>query len=151
MNKLFQQTTAAGPQLAALLQTRTPPGASPQPPQSAPQGMPPQGMPPQTAPPSYSREEVDGHRNTLGVIHDALFELAQKPKGSLSKQDLYNAVADMIAGGAFSGKGEKEAIVAQLAQMPDDEAAIRQVVGQKLLRLASVREAYHQHFGAGED
>jgi len=113
-------------------------------PQGAPQGAGPAAAPPSQPPPSP--EELAAMHGSLGVIAKGLMDLASKPKGSLSKQDLYNSVADMIAGGAFSTPQEKQAIVAQLAQAPDNEAALRQLVGQKLLRVAQVHEAMRRHY-----
>jgi hypothetical protein len=97
----------------------------------------------------FSPDDIAGAHSSLGAIHDGLMSLATKPKGSLSKQDVFNSVAEMIAGGAFSTPQEKQAIVAQLAQMPDDEASIRQAVGQKLFRIGQMRALMQQHHPLG--
>lgn len=98
---------------------------------------------------SFSDQDAAGAHSTLKAVMDGLMSVATKPKGALSKQDVFNAVAEMIANGAFSTPQEKQAIVAQLAQMPDEEGAIRQMVGQKLLRVANLRDLMHQHYPPG--
>lgn len=83
----------------------------------------------------------------MAVVMKSLSDVAAKPPGAISKRDLFNAAADMIAGGAFSTPQSKQQLVAELTQVPDDETAIRQMVGSHLLRLAQVREMFHQRFG----
>jgi hypothetical protein len=109
------------------------------------------GAPPRAAtspqPFQFTGSEVTDARGHLGAVMGGLLALAAKPKGSLSKQDVYNAAADMIGQGAFSTPQAKQALVAQLAQLPDDEGSIRQMVGQHLMRLAGVRQQFHSQYG----
>jgi len=98
--------------------------------------------------PQIDPAQVADARAHMGVMTKALMALAAKPRGSLTKQDLFSAAADMIADGAFSTPQAKQQLVAEIAQTPDDEASIRQAVGSHLLQLAQIREFLHQHFGA---
>lgn len=111
-----------------------------QPPQASPQ--------PQAAQPSP--EEIAQARNDVAAMTKHLTALAMKPKGSLSKEDVFNAAADMIADGAFATPQAKQGLVAELAQLPDDESAIRAAVGQHLLFLAHAQDRMHSTFGPGE-
>lgn len=103
---------------------------------------------PQQAPPSP--EELGQARADVKAMTAGLMSLAAKPKGSLSKQDVYNAAADMIGQGAFSTPQAKQGLVAELAQMPDDETAIRQIIGQHLMFLAHAQDRIHATYGPGE-
>lgn len=106
----------------------------------------PQAMP--SGPPQIDPAQLLDARNHMGVMMRSLLALTAKPKGSLSKQDVFNSAADMIADGAFSTPMAKQQLVAEIAQMPDDESAIRQAIGGHLLKLAQSRDLIHQHFGA---
>lgn len=111
---------------------------------------PPQGAPAPQAPPQIAPPQIAQARAHAAAITKALMGLAAKPKGALSKEDLFNAAGDMIAEGAFPTPQAKQQLVAELAKVPDEEGAIRQMVGAHLLRLAQAREAFHQQFGPGE-
>jgi hypothetical protein len=117
-------------------------------PEGAPMGAPPPGPqgPPQPA--QIDPAQLADARAHSAAMMQHLMALVAKPKGSLSKQDVFNAAADMIADGAFSTPQAKQQLVAEIAQMPDDESAIRQAIGGHLLKIAQTRDLIHQHFGA---
>lgn len=119
-----------------------PQGGQPMAPQGAPGPMP--GAPPAQQPPSA--EQIAGARQHMQVVAAGLMDLAKKPKGSLSKRDVFNAIGEMIAQGAFSTPEAKQQLVAKLAEMPDDETAIRQIIGSQLLQMATMTEQMDQHF-----
>jgi len=120
------------------------PGAGPQIAPSQPQGAPlgqPQGSPmPDPA-------QIADARAHMGVMMKGLLGLAAMPQGSLTKQAVFNAMGEMIANGAFSTPQSKQQLVAEMAQMPDDESAIRRAIGQHLLQMSQMRQQFHQHFG----
>lgn len=112
-------------------------------------GPPPQG--PQGQPPGQPMPDQAGiadARAHMGVVRQALMGLAQQPRGSLTKQAVFNAMGEAIAQGAFSTPQAKQQLVAEMAQVPDDEAAIRQMIGSHLLRMTQMQAQFHQHFGA---
>jgi len=104
----------------------------------------------QPAPQAPDPAQLADARTHVAAMLKGLSGLAAKPPGSLSKRDVFNAAADMIAEGAFSTPQAKQQLVAEIAQMPDDESAIRQAIGGHILRLSATRQAIHQHFGPGE-
>lgn len=93
----------------------------------------PPAAPPQR--PQIDPEQIAAARAHMGVVMEGLLGLAAKPEGSLSKRDLFNAAGEMIAQGAFSTPEAKQQLVAQLAQIPDDEASIRKAIGGQLMQL----------------
>src|SRR5512146_1692207 len=112
-------------------------GGAPAMAQGAPQGMPqgPRGGGQMQGPPAPDPAALADARNHMGVMIKGLLGLAAQPRGSLTKQSVFDAMAEMIANGAFSTPQAKQQLVAEMAQMPDDESAIRQTIGQHLLRL----------------
>ena len=116
-------------------------GAPDQPSQGPPMGAP-QGQPPQAPDPAA----LAGARAHMKVVAEGLMELAGRPQGSLTKRDVFNALGEMIAQGAFSSPESKQQLVAQMAQMPDDESAIRQAIGAQLLQLGVMQDHMTQHF-----
>lgn len=116
------------------------PGAGPQMPQGGAPGQP-QGAP--TPDPA----QIADARAHMGVMMKGLLGLAAMPPGSLTKQAVFNAMGEMIANGAFSTPQSKQQLVAEMAQMPDDESAIRRTIGQHLLQMSQMRQQFHQHFG----
>lgn len=99
---------------------------------------------------SVSPQQLSDARVHMAVMMKDLAALAAKPPGSLSKQDLFNAAAEMIAQGAFSTPQSRQQLVAQIAQIPDNETAIRQAIGGHLMQLVRAQDLIHQHFGPGE-
>lgn len=97
--------------------------------------------------PQASPAQIADARAHMGVMVQGLLGLAAQPRGSLTKQTVFDAMGDMIAKGAFSTPQAKQQLVAEMAQMPNDEAAIRQIIGQHLLRLSGVRDQFHQMHG----
>lgn len=112
--------------------------------EGAPQGGPPGAAP---TPQGPSPEQIAQARSHLSIVLKGLMALAAKPRGSLSKRDLYNAAGEMIADGAFGSPEAKQGLIAQLAQIPDDEAAIREAVGSQILQLAHAANTMTQRFG----
>ncbi len=131
-------------------------GAEPQAGPGMPQGAPAQGAPQggaqpgQGAPQPSTPAEVAAARSHMMVMIQGLLGLAAQPKGALTKRSVFNAMGEMIAQGAFPTPQSKQQLVAQLAEMPDDEAAIRQIIGGHLLRLNEQAEQFAQHFGVEE-
>jgi hypothetical protein len=109
---------------------------SPQAPMAQP--MAPQGQPmgaPQQPDPAVMQE---AHKH-LGIVTNGLMNLiAQKP-GTLTKQDVLASAADMIKDGAFPEPQGRQALITQLAQLPDDEGQIRQFLGQHLMNFAAAQ------------
>jgi hypothetical protein len=95
-------------------------------------------------------QEVAQHRGELAVVLKGLVSLAHKPTGSLSKRDVFDAVGDMIAEGAFSTPQAKQQIIAQLAELPDNEAVIRQAIGTRIAAAADLRDRFHAQHGETE-
>jgi hypothetical protein len=113
--------------------------------------MPQPGVPqPPTQTPAPSAEEIAQSRKDVANLTKHLMALAAMPKGSLSKEAVYNAAADMIADGAFGTPQAKQGLVAELAQLPDSEPAIRAVIGQHLMFLAHAQDRIHATFGPEE-
>lgn len=112
------------------------------------QGGPPQGPQGQPGQPMPDPAGVADARAHMGVVRNALMGLASQPRGSLTKQAVFNAMGEAIANGAFSTPQAKQQLVTEMATMPDDESAIRQMIGQHLLRMTQMQSQFHQHFGA---
>lgn len=134
-----------------------PPQGAPAGPMGAPQGpVPPQmgnafGGPPQGAPeaaPAPSAEDIGQARQHIGAIMDGLLSLSSLPKGQLTKKKVFDGASDMIAKGAFPTPEARQALIAKLADMPNDEPDIRSMIGQLLLEVAGTHGAFHQKFGA---
>lgn len=142
-NRMMAPQGAQGPQMV-------PPGMMPGP--NAMQGGPPPGMPPGPpgAPPGPppSKAQIDEARQHVGAIVNGLLSLVKKPRGDLTKKDVYDAASTMIAEGAFPTPASKQELVVHLANLPDDEAGIRKFVGQFLLQTAQVQEQFHAAHGA---
>ena len=124
MNPLIQQPVSPGQMM----------------PQGQPTGVPGPQMAPQASDPAMLQQ---AHK-TLGVITDGLMGLIAKQPGTLDKQDVLGAAADMIKAGAFPDQPGRQALITELAQLPDDEGAIRQFLGQHLMTLADA----HAQLGA---
>lgn len=118
-------------------------GLQPRPgPQAPPTGLMPAGGPP--AGPGAPQQPVDpavmeeAHKH-LGIVTSGLMGLIAKPPGSLDKQDVLGAAADMIKAGAFPEPAGRQQLITQLAQLPDDEGQIRQFLGQHLMSFAAAQ------------
>lgn len=108
---------------------------------AAPQG----GAPP---PPPPSPEKVLEARKHVNAVLSGLTGLAAKPKGDLTKKDVYDAASEMLAKGAFPTQESKQQLITELAKLPDDEPKLRKVIGQLLLQVGGAREAFHGAFGS---
>ncbi len=93
-------------------------------------------------------EEIAGGHRALDVTMDGLIKLVSKPKGDLTKKDVFDEASTMIAHGAFPSPESKQQLIGELAQLPDDEAGIRKILGQYLLHVAMFRDHFHNAFGA---
>lgn len=88
-----------------------------------------------------------GHANTF---FQTLQGLAAKPPGQLNKEDVFKAVASLMGKGLFADPKSQQALIMQLTQMPDDEATIRQMIGQEMLQTAHVQNEMRQRFPSQE-
>ena len=112
-----------------------------------PQGPPMGGPMPPPVPPAP--EQLKTARTHIGAVISGLRSLVDRPRGDLTKKDVFEAAAEMIAKGAFPTPESKQALVVQLAQMPDDEPDIRQMLGGMLLQTSHVQSAIHSMHGPG--
>lgn len=142
---------ASGPQNALMRPQGGPPGGG-----GMPGGMMPpqnalmaQGAPPAPAPPP-SPEQVAEARKHLGAIMGALTKVAATPRGDLTKKDVFDAAAEMIARGGFPTAASRQSLIVTLANMPDDEPDLRKAIGRMMLRVAQVSDAFRGVHGAGE-
>lgn len=144
-----------------------PPGAAAMPPQSAPQAGAPPGammpppnamMGPQGAPagaqptpgPPPTKAQIDEARKHSNTLVHGLMSLVGKPRGELTKDDVFKEASDMIAKGAFPTPSSRQALVVELAGLPDDEPGLRKALGAHLLAVSAARQQFHGAFGKGE-
>lgn len=102
-------------------------------------GAPPQQMQqqPMAAP---TAEQIAQAHDHLEIIIGGLLKLISKPSGSLTKEDVFKAAADMIAKGCFPDAAHKQQLVQVLVQLPDQEGALRSALGHLLMQYASMQE-----------
>ncbi len=105
------------------------------------------GIPPQMPPPP-SPEEIKTLRQHVGAVVDGLRSLAAKPRGDLTKKDVFDAASEMIAKGAFPTPEAKQGLIGELAKLPDDEADLRKAIGGLLLQTSATQQAFHAMHGA---
>lgn len=115
-----------------------------QPPQMQPQ---PQAQQPYQASP----EEIQKGHQSVDAVMDGLISLVSKPKGELTKKDVFDTSSDMIAKGAFPTPEAKQQLIGELANLPDDDASIRKVLSEHLLTIATFRNHFHNAFGPPQD
>lgn len=119
----------------------------------APNGMmsPPNAMqapaPPAAPPPSQA--QIIEARQHAGAVVNGLAELTAKPRGDLSKKDVFDAASDMIAKGAFPSPSSKQELIAHLAGLPEDEPGLRKALGMFLLQASANRAKLHEVHGDG--
>ena len=146
MNNLISQAPAP---VAANGGMGTPaPIEAPQMPPGAMQG-PPGGMPPGPPQPPPTPEQLKTARTHIGAIVNGLRDLVNKPRGDLTKKDVFDAAADMISKGAFPTPESKQDLIVHLANLPDDERGLRTAIGGLLLQTGGVQDAIHQMHGPG--
>ncbi len=93
-----------------------------------------------TPPPSpVSPDQIKAAHTHVGAVIDGLISLANRPKGELTKKDVFDAASTMIARGAFPTPESKQDLITKLAAMPDDETGIRNAVGGFLMDVAANR------------
>lgn len=111
-------------------------------------GQAPQQIQPQ-AQPQYqpSQEDIDKGHRAVEAVMDGLINLVSKPKGDLTKKDVFNESSNMIAHGAFPTPEAKQGLIGELANLPDDEDGIRKILGQHLLSTATFRNHMRTAFG----
>ena len=119
-------------------------------PQQPPQQMQPQQVQSQQ---SYqaSPEEIQKGHQSVDAVMDGLISLVSKPKGELTKKDVFDASSDMIAKGAFPTPESKQQLIGQLANLPDQEDEIRKALGNQLLQIATFRNHMHNAFGPPQE
>lgn len=131
-----------GPQALPSAMSGAPPnmmmGAQPQ---QAPRG-------PVPTPPTP--DEINQARKHSNAIVSGLLELTSKPKGDLTKDDVFKAASEMIAKGAFPTSATRQGLVVELAKLPDDEPSLRKALGMFLLQTSAVRSQFHALHGAEE-
>jgi hypothetical protein len=101
------------------------------------------------APPSA--EDIKGAHTHLKVMIADLMKLVEKPRGTLTKKDVFDAASDMIAKGAFQTPQAKQMLIAELANMPDDEPDIRKALGGFLLQALGQQDVITHAFGGPPD
>lgn len=123
------------------------------PPMSQPgqQSMGPNAMQAAPAAPAMppTQDQVDEARTHIGAVVDGLIKAASKPRGELTKKDVFDAASDMIANGAFPTPASKQELIVHLAKMPDDEQGLRKAIGQFLLQTSAVRSQFMKTHGEG--
>ena len=95
-----------------------------------------------------SPDEIKMHRQHVGAIVDGLRSLAAKPRGDLTKKDVFDAASEMIAKGAFPTPEAKQILIGELAKLPEDEPDLRKAIGGLLLQTSQTQQMLHQAFGA---
>lgn len=107
------------------------------------QGAP--GQAQQAASPQFTPQQIAEANNHLQVVMKALMGLVAQPQGSLTKKSVFSAAGEMIAEGAFRTPEAKQQLVAQLAELPDDEASIRKAIGAQLLGMGEMADQFAAH------
>lgn len=109
--------------------------------QNGPPG--PQGAPQQApAPPQLTPEQIQTAHSQGEMFLSSLMDLVSKPRGQLTKQDAFQSAADLIGKGLFSDPQAKMKLVGQLTQLPDDETALRQALGQEVLQASHMMSGF---------
>lgn len=113
-----------------------------------PQGVPPQGVPPQVASPmppqgmspqtrAIDAKQLAEAQKHVQTVLSGLNKLAQLPRGELTKKSVFDSVSTMLAKGAFPTPESKQALIVHLSGLPDDEIALRQMVGKLIFEVNS--------------
>jgi hypothetical protein len=124
-----------------------PTGGAPQQPMPQMSGMP-MGGAPMPAPQAPDPKQIEMARVHLREEFAGLRSLVEKP--TLTKKDIFSAVSDMIAKGAFPDRSSKQNLVAEMAKLPDDEMGLRKAVGARLLQVSTMIDQLHAIHGPGE-
>lgn len=104
-------------------------------------------------PPSPPAQQVDpkdvetSHGNLNGMI-DSILSLTSRPPGQLTKKDVFASIAGLLGKGLFPTPEGRAAIIGQAAQLPEDEAGIRQALGAHLMSLSEAHQAVSHAFPA---
>lgn len=93
-----------------------------------------------------SDEIASGHQ-AVDATMDGLIKLVSLPKGELTKKHVFDSVSEMIARGAFPTPEAKQQLIGELANLPEEEGAIRKELGKYLLSVATFRNHMHNAFG----
>lgn len=124
---------------------------------AAPQQAPPQqpGQPPQGAPAGPAFTATGGGATTPDMIAKAhsyadnvveeLTGLLSKPPGQLSKQDVFQGAASLLGKGLFNDPQSRMSLVTSLTQLPDDETALRKILGGQLLQTVGLKRKLDEH------
>lgn len=134
-NRMMGQPGMPGPNTGAPM--AGPPGGVPAGPQGGPQGGPAQAMP--------SPEAMRGAIEHNDIVIKGLLELLAKPTGSLSKKQVTDTAADIIAKGGFPGPEQKQALIVNLAGLKDTDKDIRADLTNMLTQLLDFRAVLFRH------
>lgn len=145
MNKLMGQSYSAPPPANAEGAQGPPPQTNGvMPPPGAPNAMmgppgaaaPPMGVP-QAAPAlPPTADDLKQARKHAGAMIDGLMGVLGLPPGKLTKKDVFDAASEMIAKGAFPTSESKQMLIKEMANLPDEEPALRKSLGAFLLNVA---------------
>ena len=91
--------------------------------------------------PDHVAELQQAHQH-LGIVTKTILGLIAKPK--VTKKDIQSAAADMIAEGAFPDSQGRQQLIMDMSKLPDDEAALRQYLGQHLMGFATAQQSVAQ-------
>lgn len=112
----------------------------------APQGMPgtPGDSPPQAAP-----EEIAKGHEMADQFLESLTDLAARPPGQLTKQDVFQSAAGLIGKGLFADPQARAGLVQQLTSLPSDETALRQALGREIMQIVTFKQNLDAHAAQG--
>lgn len=96
----------------------------------------------------FSPDEISGGHRAIDAAMEGLLKLVSLPKGELTKKEVFDEASSMIAHGAFPTQEDKQQLIGALANLPDKEEEIRKSLGQFLLGLSTLRDHYHNAYGA---
>jgi hypothetical protein len=132
----------AGNPVAGPAQQAPPPGGAMGGPAPSPLAMnaPMLGPPPRPPTP----QEMRTARAHIDAIIEGLTGLVTKPRGELTKKDVFDAASEMIAKGAFPTPESKQGLIGELARIPDDEMGMRKALGALLMQSAMVEQRLGQ-------
>lgn len=93
-----------------------------------------------------SSQEMKAARAHIDAIVSGLKGLVTRPKGDLTKKDVFDAASEMIAKGAFPTAESKQGLIGELANLPDDEMGLRKALGGLLMQTSATSD----HLGVAE-
>ncbi len=150
MNPLMPDAPAQGPQNGLQGAQGAAPGGGGM--MASPNPMMPPGPAPgaPTPAPMPTKAQIDEARKHSAVMVTDLAKLTAKPKGELTKKDVFEAASDMISKGAFPTPASRQALVVELAKLPEAEPELRKALGMVLLQASANREQLLAIHGPGD-